>query len=339
MSNWYLQNGKESDVVISTRVRLNRNLENFKFINKCSKQDKENILKTIENITPSIGYGLKMMKLKDIDQITKMSLVEKHLISPQFANADPNGLAILINNEENICIMINEDDHIKIQVFSEGMAIKDNINLAVEIDKKIEKLIDYAYNSKYGYLTSCPTDMGTGMKVSTMIHLPGLAQTGNINKIIRIVNSFGMSIKGSYKDGTESKGDIYIISNIKTLGYSEEEIGKNVRTITDQIIEQERTARKYLSKNGIELENRLYRAFGLLMYSKILSQDECIELLSDIKLGTDLGIIKELDDQKVKKLYLYTQNANMQKYFGKTMSGIDEEAKRSELIKQIINEN
>lgn len=338
MSNWYLQNGKESDVVISTRVRLARNINGFSFKNRCSKSDKQKIMNKIEEIYPNIGYGLKFLKLKDIDDITKMSLVEKHIISPEFANCKDENTAILINNEENICIMINEEDHIRIQVFSEGLAIDALKNLAVEIDKKIESLLEYAFSEKYGYLTACPTNVGTGMRVSTMVHLPALTQTRNISKVLRIVNNFGMSVRGVYGEGSESKGDVYQISNNQTLGITEDEIAKNVQTITEKVIEQERTARKYMGKTGVEFENRLYRAFGLLQYSKVLSYNECIDLLSAAKLGTDMGIIKELDDSKVKKLWLYTKPANMQKYYGQTFSQDEENLKRADIVNKIINE-
>ena len=339
MSNWYLQNGKESDVVISTRVRLSRNIKGFKFSNKADESEKKKIVSIIEEALPNIGYGLNMLELKDMDEVTKMSLVEKNIISPEFASKTGEGYALLINNEENICVMINEEDHIVIQVFSEGLAVESLINLAIEIDKKMEKLISYAYNEKYGYLTACPTNIGTGLRISTMVHLPALAQTGNIAKILRVVNNFGMNIRGAYGEGTETRGNIYQISNNQTLGTTEEEIAKNVKTITEKVIEQERVARNYLGKTGIELENKLYRAFGLLAYSKKMSIDECVELLSDVKLGTDMGIIKELDDSKVKKLWLYTKPANMQKYFGQALGEKEAGAKRSELIGSIIAGN
>lgn len=338
MSNWYLQNGKESDIVISTRVRLARNIEGFAFESRCDDKIKNEIISKIEEIVPNLGYGLKLLKLNQLDDVTKEQLVEKHLVSPEFINKQSKCGAILINNEENICIMLNEEDHIRIQVFSEGMAIESLVKLAIEIDKKIEKLLPYAYSKKYGYLTACPTNLGTALRVSTMVHLPALNRTGNIGKVLRIVNNIGMNVRGVYGEGTDSKADIYQISNNQTLGITEEEIAKDVISITQKVIEQERLARKYLGKTGIELENGLYRAFGLMLYSKMLTLDECMELLSDVKLGTDMGIIKELDDRKIKKLWLYTKTANMQKYFGQTIKQNEENIKRAELVHQIIKE-
>ena len=172
--NWYLQNGKDSDVVISSRVRLARNLDKIPFKTRASKEDMQKVLNKIEEITPSLGYGLKFLKLKDIDDITKLTLIEKHVISPDFAIDKEEIGAILINEEENICIMINEEDHLRLQVFSSGMDLENLKNLIVEIDEKIDGLLDYAFSEQYGYLTACPTNVGTGMRASVMVHLPAL---------------------------------------------------------------------------------------------------------------------------------------------------------------------
>ena len=336
--NWYLQNGKDSDVVISSRVRLARNLDKIPFKTRASKEDMQKVLNKIEEITPSLGYGLKFLKLKDIDDITKLTLIEKHVISPDFAIDKEEIGAILINEEENICIMINEEDHLRLQIFSSGMDLENLKNLIVEIDEKIDSLLDYAFSEQYGYLTACPTNVGTGMRASVMVHLPALTLTGNITKVLNVVNGFGMNIRGIYGEGTQSQGDIYQISNNQSLGITENEIIKNLKTITEKVIEQERLARKYLAKNQIELEDRVYRAYGTLAFSKKLTSEECRNLMSIIKLGTDLGIIKELNDSKVSKINLYTQVGNLQKYLGKNLDAYERDIKRAEVIKQIINE-
>lgn len=338
MSNWYLQNGKDSDVVVSSRVRLVRNLNGFKFLSKCSKEEQEKILEKIKEIVPSLGYGLKYIALEDLDDVTKLSLVEKHLLSPEFVMDNKTKKGMIVNNEENICIMLNEDDHIKLQVFSSGQELENLLNLIVEIDEKLGEILEYSYSEKFGYLATSPIDIGTGMKASVIVHLPALSITGNLSKVLRIVNNFGMSVKGVYGEGTQNQGDLYQITNNQTLGVTEKEIIANVKNITEKIIEQERTARKFLGKNQIELEDKVYRSFGILTYASKLSSDECKKLLSDVKLGTDLGIIKELDDSKVKKLELYTKAGNLQKYIGKTMDGYEREIKRAEVIKQIVKE-
>lgn len=334
--NWYLQNGKDSDVVISSRVRLVRNLQKYPFISKCSKEILDKVIEEIKEITPSLGYGLKFASLNDMDDITKISLVEKHIVSPDFVMRDKMHGAILINDEENICVMLNDEDHIKLQVFSSGQELENLKNLIVELDEKLGEAVTYSYSKQFGFLTASPTDVGTGMKASVMVHLPALTLTGNISKVLHIVNNFGMDIRGVYGEGTQSQGDIYQISNNQTLGLTEEEIIKNITTITQKVIEQERLARKYLTKNPIELEDKVYRSYGILINSRKLSAEECKKLLSDVKLGTDLGIIQELDDAKVSKLNLYTKPGNLQKYLGKQIDGYEREIKRAEVIKQIL---
>ena len=333
--NWYLENGNDSDVVVSSKIRYARNIKDFKF-NLNNLKDVEKLQNKIKEETPEIGYGLRFFNIKDMDSTTIESLVEKKLISQEFAQNKTG--AILINDEENICIMINDEDHLKIQVFNSGMSLDEVFNLAREIDIKIETIFNIAKNKKYGYLTCCPTNVGTGLKASVMVHLPGLSKTGNIRKILESINSFGMNIRGIYGEKNEISGDIYQISNKKTIGLSEEEIIKNLKAITEKIIEQERLARKYLTKNKIVLEDKLYRSFGILTNCRIITSEEARKLLSDVKLGTDLGIISELTDAKVSKLYLYTKPANLKKLCGEELDSYDLDIKRAEIIKQIINE-
>ncbi len=338
MLNWYLQNGKESDVVVSSRIRLARNLSDYSFINKATKEDLEKIEGRIKEITPNLGYGIKFIKLKDIDDITKMTLVEKHIISPNFALKKDEKGAMLINDDENIVVMINEEDHLRVQILGEGFDIDNLMNLALEVDDKLQKSLDYAYSEKYGFLTACPTNVGTGLRASVMVHLPGLTKTGNIQKILEVINNFGMNIRGIYGEGSKQVGNMYQVSNKQSLGISEREIIMNLKQITLKIIEQERLARKILAKEEIELEDEVYRAYGILLNCKKISSEEANNLLSNVKLGVDMGIIKELDDLKVNKLMLYTKPANLQKYLGEKIDAYKRDIKRADVIKQIIGE-
>lgn len=336
MSNWYLQNGKDSDVVVSSRVRLSRNLNGFNFLNRCTKEEQEKILEKVKEVVPSLGYGLKYVNLDDLDDITKLSLAEKHLLSPEFVVNNKKKKAIIVNDEENICIMINEDDHIKLQVFSSGQELENLLNLATELDEKIGDILEYSYNKNFGFLTASPINIGTGLKASVIVHLPALTLTGNLSKMLRIVNNLGMSVKGVYGEGSQNSGDLYQISNNQTIGITEKEIITNVKNIAEKIIEQERTARKYLCKNEIELQDVVYRAYGVLTNAVKINSDESRKLLSEVKMGVDLGILNELDDGQVRKLELYTKPGNLQKYVGKTLDGYEREIKRAEVIKQII---
>ncbi len=331
--NWYLQSSKDSDVARSTRIRFARNIVGFPFELK-TKEMKEALENKIKDNLYGIGYGLKFFKLKDMDDITKMSLVEKNIISPEFvSNKDGS---ILINDEENICIMIGEEDHLRIQVFNYGLDLENTLNLAVELDEKINETLGYAINKKYGYLTACPSNLGTGLRASVMLHLPALEHTGNVRKILNSVGNFGISIRGIYGENSKSTGDMYQISNRQTLGITEKEIIDRVKVIAEKIIEQERKARKMLADNKIEFEDMIYRNYGILSNCKKISSNETRELLSNIKMGVDLGIVDELTDLQVQKLYLYTKPANLQKYLGKQYDTYERDIKRAEVIKQII---
>ena len=208
----------------------------------------------------------------------------------------------------------------------------------MEIDEKLSKLISYSYSDKYGFLTSCPTNVGTALRASVMVHLPALTKTGNIRKVLEVVNGFDMNIRGLYGEGSKVSGDIYQISNKQTLGISEEETIKSLKIIIDKVVEQERLARKILAKQQMELEDKVYRAYGILTNAKKISSEECNELLSDVKLGTDLGIIKELNDLQIRKLETYTKPANLQKFVGQPLDVYMRDIKRAEIIKQIIKE-
>ena len=335
--SWYLESGKNSDVAISTRIRFSRNLQGFKF-NLKSKTEIEKLKNKIKENVYAIGYELKFLELKDMDAITKMSLVEKNLISPEYAlNKDENG-AILINDEENICILINDEDHLKIQVFTSGFELENTLNYAIELDKKIEEVLGYATNKKYGYLTSMPTNCGTGLKASVALHLPALEKTRSIDQVFYTINNFDINVKGQYGKESENNKNIYQISNKRTLGVTEQEIIENIKVVTNKLIEQERQARKFLAKDTIDLEDTIYRSYGLLLNCRKISLDETEKLISNIKLGTDLGILKELNDSKVQKLILYTKPASMQKYLGEQYDTLERDIKRAEIIKQIINE-
>ena len=334
--NWYLQSGKESDIAINTRIRFSRNIQGYNFhLNQKELQELENKIK--DNIY-QIGYGLNFLKLSDMDDITKLSLVEKGLINCNFAFKSDNTGAILVNDEENICIMIGKEDHLKIQVFSSGLELENTLNLAIEIDKKIEDIFGYCVNKKYGYLTACPNNIGTGLKASVKLHLPALAKTRNTKKVLEAINNFGINIRGVYDEEGHIVGDMYEISNKKTLGITENEIVQNIKIIVEKVIKQEREARRFLANEGIEVEDLIYRNYGILANCKKITMEETQNLLSMVKLGVDLGILKELNDLQIQKMYLYIQPGNLQKYFGEQFERLDREMKRAEMIKQVISQ-
>ncbi len=332
--NWYMQTGKDGDVVLNNRINYFRNLRNYKFETKSLKEIQE-IENLVKSNLPSIGYNLKFLKLKDMDELTRKSLSEKGLIDEQ--DLDDN-ISILINDEENICVVLNEQDHFNIQVFSSGMQLENAFNLAREIDQKFETIFDIAKSKKYGYLTTSPMDVGTGMKSQITLHLPGLTKTGNIRKISQTINDFGLNFVAKYIKDSKAIGDIYQISNKQTLGVSEEAIINNLKAIIEKLVEQERQARKLLGKNQIELEDMIYRKYGILVNARKLKWEEAFDFLSDVKMGIDLGLIKEINDSQIAKIYFYINPVNLQLHFGQNLDSYDRDIKRAEMIKQIINE-
>lgn len=332
--NWYMQTGKDGDVVLNNKISYFRNLRNYKFENK-SLKDIQEIENLVKSNLPGIGYNLKFLKLKDMDDLTRKSLSEKGLIDEQ---ASDDNISILINDEENICVILNAQNHFNIQVFNSGIQLENDFNLAREIDQKFEKIFDIAKSKKYGYLTTSPMDVGTGMKVQITLHLPGLTKTGNIRKISQTINDFGLNFVAKYIKDSKAIGDIYQISNKQTLGISEDSIINNLKVISEKLVEQERQARKLLGKNQIELEDMIYRKYGILVNARKLKWEETLNLWSDIKMGIDLGLVKEITDSQIAKIYFYLNPANLQKFFGQNLEAYDREIKRAEMIKQIIKE-
>lgn len=337
--NWYCEPGKENDVVLSTRIKLSRNFADIPFIAKATEKDLQNVVERMQKILPKLGYGLKLQRLKDMDLITKQSLLEKNLVNQEFISDNTDVEAICINDEENICIMLNELDHIEIQVFNSGLEIDNSFNLISEIDQKLRNEEKIAFDKKFGYLTSDLVNVGTGMKTSILVHLPGLKKTGNLQKILDIVENFGMNIRNEYGEYSKKDSDVYQISNRQTLGISEKDTIANLKIITEKIVEQERIARKFLAENSKNLEDSIYRSLGILLYAKRMSLEESNKLISEVKLGVDLGILLELTDIKIKKMLLYTKTANLQKYLGRTLTKDEMQIERAKILQNIIKEN
>ena len=329
-----MQSSENSDVIRSSRIRFVRNINGINF--KLGLKDREILENKIKDNIYNIGYGLKFLKLKDMDDITKRSLIEKNLISPTYGMNEDG--SILINDEENICIMIGGENHLNIQVFNEGLELENTLNLAIEIEEKIGEILGYSISKKYGYLTKSLNDVGTGLKVSVMLELPALAKTENLKQILDTIRDFNINIDGEYGKTSKNTKYVYQISNRQTIGITEKEIVNNVKVITKKLVEQERKARKILAKEGIELEDTINRSYGILENCKKISYDEAKELLTNVKLGVDLGVFDKLTDLQIKKLFLYIKPANLQKYYGEEYDKIEQNIKRADLIQKMSKE-
>ncbi len=329
--SWYFENGKESDVVVSTRIRYARNIKGIKFEARMTQKDEEELIDKFSKVKID---NLKLCKLSDIDDITKMSLVERHILSKDILNK--KNAAFLLNDDESVCVMINEEDHIRIQVVKPGLDFENTFNIASKIDNEISKVVPYAYNDKYGYLTTCPTNLGTGLRVSVMLHLPALRLTGRIQRILDVINKVNVTVRGVYGENSEAIGDMYQVSNKVSLGVTEEEIINNIKKITDTLIKNEKEARTLLKKRGIVFEDKVSRMYGTLLYAKKMDYNECARLISIVKLGVDMGIIKDIDSEKVNKIRTLAKPNNLQKYFKSKFDESERDIKRAELIKEII---
>lgn len=315
---WYKEIGKDSEYVISTRVRIARNLKDFNFPGNMSNDDMRKLNSIVESKIDKSKYNF--LRLKDMDKITINSLIEQHLISSECA-ANPHS-SLIINKDSSLVVMVNEEDHLRIQAFASGFNIDDVYKEAKNAESNLR--LEYATNKNYGFLTSCPTNLGSGMRVSVMMHLPGLTRLKKINNIIENVLAAGILVRGAYGENTASYGDMYQFSNRSSFGESDEIIISNLKNVIAYVISQESKARKLLLKADKQFEDMIFRAYGTLKYSRYISNKEAIELLSKLRLGVSLKLIKDIDLKKVNALMTETSKSVL-KILLKQNLDIDEE--------------
>ncbi|PIV39680.1 MAG: protein arginine kinase [Candidatus Omnitrophica bacterium CG02_land_8_20_14_3_00__42_8] len=333
---WIRCTGPVSDIVMSSRVRLARNLANYPFAHWASKKEQEAILAAAKEST------LSVKKLKDsmfveigkLDPIDKQFLVERHLMSKEhMIDAENKGLCV--GQDEIISIMINEEDHLRIQVMKSGFNLKEAWQIIDDMDTELGNLLDFAYSVDFGYLTACPTNAGTGMRASVMLHLPSLVMTKQIGKVLQAITKLGLTARGLYGEGTEASGNFFQISNQVSLGHKEEDIIDNIERIIKQIVDHEQSAREtLLSQNREALEDRIWRAYGTLKSAHIITSTETIDLLSLVRLGVDLGVIKQSDRALINELFVITQPAHLQKMERKKLGPNQRDVKRAEIIRE-----
>lgn len=286
---WY-EGTSLNQIIISHRIRLARNLGDYKFLVKMTKEEAKQIIECVGNgLSKYKDYQFNMLELQSISDIEKQRLVDTHLISPLLAQIQlPT--AVIYNPEQDISIMVNEEDHIRIQCMQGGCDMQKTWETATKLDDDISKVLKYAFHSQYGYMTSCITNVGTGLRASFMMHLPMLSKTGHINKVFESLQKLGIQIRGMYGEGTKALGDIYQISNQMTLGRNEADLISIVKNVTDNLVEKEEYIRNNLSDASRRaLINRLYKSYGILRYARELPLEESMELLSDVKLGFEIN--------------------------------------------------
>ena len=334
-SEWLKGTGPNSDIVISSRIRLARNLEGFSFPHWANKKQGEQALKIIRDAIPKVNYlkQTSIFALADLDSVDKQFLVERHLMSLEHAQKT-NHKAVAIDSDEIVSIMLNEEDHIRMQVMQSGFNLFEAWNIINGIDDGLAKELPFAFLSDWGYLTACPTNTGTGMRGSVMLHLPALVMARQIDRVLAAIAKLSFATRGLYGEGTQASGNFFQISNQVSLGHSEDEIINSINGIIRQIIEQENQAREVLlSKNKAIVEDRINRSLGILKSAHIISSQETIELLSMVRLGVDLGLLKDINRAALNELFIITQPAHLQKIEDKKLSAQERDVKRAELIR------
>jgi protein arginine kinase len=338
---WLRGLGPDNDIVVSTRIRLARNLASFPFSNRASAHQKAEIEHLLRDRISKIEFWPKLehLNLSQLSQLDRQFLVERQLISRELANADgPRG--VVLSPSETISIMINEEDHLRLQVLRCGYALDDAWQEIDRLDDAIEQRVNYAFSEEFGYLTACPTNVGTGMRASVMMHLPALVINKEIEKVFRALQKINLAVRGLYGEGSRASGDFYQISNQVTLGKSEATILTDLRGVIPQIIQYERQARHALTRDRREItEDRVRRALGTLQNATMMTSEETMDLLSSVRLGINLGILDDnLSVPQVNELFLHTQPAHLQKLMGSSLDGEERNSARARYLRNRLKE-
>lgn len=328
--------GPHDRIVMSSRVRLARNIKDASFPGWAKKPERVRVYELIRPAVESLpemkeAFSESMDNLSTLD---KNILVERHLISREHA-AKSAGSGLVLNHDETLCVMINEEDHMRMQSLRPGLQIRQAWNAIDQVDSALEKRLDYAFTSELGYLTACPTNIGTGIRVSAMLHLPGLVLGEQINPIIQSVNKLGLAVRGLYGEGTEALGNVFQVSNQMTLGESETAIVERLEKVLAQIIEHEENARAtLLEKKAKMVYNHIGRAYGILANAHSISSKETMNLLSLMRLGVDLGLFPGIDRSLVDELFILTQPAHLQKQHSEKLSAEERDLLRADMVRE-----
>lgn len=336
---WLRGSGPESDIVISSRIRLARNLARFPFPTQASESVRgeiEQLLRDKLHRLP-VSSPLRYVDVNTLDTLDRQFLVERQLISREHSEGH-GARGVGISGEENVSLMINEEDHLRIQVLRSGFALDDCWNEIDAIDNAIEDQVTYAFSEQLGYLTACPTNVGTGIRVSVMLHLPALVITKEIQKVFQALQKISLAVRGLYGEGSQAMGDFYQISNQVTLGESERKIIGNLKDVVPKIIEWERRVRDELvQKNRQKLHDQISRAYGILKNAQTISSEETMDLLSSVRMGINLGLIDDLEIPTVNELFIHTQPAHLQKLRKERLESAERNVARARHLRQRLS--
>lgn len=326
---WYTKFGPSGDIVLSSRVRLARNVDGIPFNSKISKAQETEIINLCKNALPNMKY----IDFSIMSKTERQALTECHLASPAMIESS-HQCGLLTNDDCTKSILLNEEDHIRIQALAPGLDLELCLKSANELDDRLEQKVNFGFHKDFGYLTCCPTNVGTGMRASVMLHLPALSESGRMENIIRSISKLGLTVRGFYGEGSGAYGNIYQISNQVTLGTSEEEIIEKLNQITMDIIEKERTLSQTLyNQNKFRLEDKIMRSYGILTNARILSSGESINLISDVRWGINLGIIKNINLEALSKGFYDTLPATLAKNYNLS-TALERDLKRAEILSE-----
>ena len=342
MSKWYQDAKCNEGTIISSRVRLARNLKKYNFRNKIADEEAK---KTIEDVKSAItdsrtafGHQFEYICINETEETEKFAMVEKHIISPELMKSDKL-CGVLVTDYDTISIMLNEEDHIRIQSIIPGDNIDEAYDLADKVDDLIEESVEYAFCDKYGYLTSCPTNVGTGLRASYMMHLPELERLGQIKNIIQAISKFGITVRGIYGEGSEAMGSMYQISNQVTLGQNEKDIINNLKRVAAIVVErEEELQRKVYENNKDDIEDKIWRSYGILSNTRKITAKDAMNLISNIAEGKNMGIAEvPMPKMGLFELMVNIQPATLQMIEGKTLSSSERDKFRADYIRKAFS--
>jgi protein arginine kinase len=333
---WLRGAGPETDVVMSSRIRLARNVAGFPFATRASEDQKAEVLGRVKAAVESVPLGDKrwFVDVGASSGLESRFLVERHLISRELAMGK-GSRGVAFGADERMSVMVNEEDHVRLQTMRSGLSLDEAWDDALKADVVLEKALTYAVSPTYGYLTACPTNVGTGLRASVMLHLPALVHAKQIDKVFQAASRTGLAVRGFYGEGTMASGDFYQISNQVTLGVSEEDILRNLKRMLPNILAYEREVRQHLLGNRrLRLEDKVHRALALLRSARVVASEEAMELLSAVRMGAVLGILEAPAIDVVNDLFVLTQPAHLQKITGKELDADDRDVHRANLLRE-----
>jgi len=336
VGEWLRGTGPESDIVMSSRVRLARNVAQYPFVSRASEQDRADIERFLhERIAAApVGRQLEYIDVGRLEEIDRQFLVERQLISRELAEAQ-GARSVAIDGREQVSLMINEEDHLRIQCMHSGLDLEGVWKQIKGVDEQIEKVVPYAFHPQFGFLTACPTNVGTGIRVSVMLHLPALVITRQIDKVFRSLHKISLAVRGLYGEGSQAMGDFYQISNQTTLGRTEEELVEQVGDVVPVLIDYERRAREFLVRETQQnVHDQVSRAYGILRTAQTISAEETMQLLSRVRMGVLLGLIGDVKISDINVLLVRTQPAHLQKLRGLELDTKDRNIERARYLRQ-----